>query len=138
MDYGVMVFVTEVFHIHYTISIVIGGMVGALVNFALNKTWTFKDKQRGYAHGVFTQLFKFACMVLGSIALKSAGTYLLTNWLHIDYKITRIMIDLVVSLAFNYTLQRFWVFRKMQITRLEHMPAGDEIRKSLHEDEIDR
>ena len=36
-DYAIMVFVTEVFHVHYTISIVIGGIIGAVVNFSLNR-----------------------------------------------------------------------------------------------------
>lgn len=112
VDYGVMVFVTEVFHVHYTVGIAIGGIIGAIVNFTVNKTWTFSSKKEVYKNSLIKQLMKFSITVLNSILLKSTGTYLLTSFLAIDYKITRIFVDLVVSTCFNYTLQKQWVFKK--------------------------
>lgn len=114
-DYLVMIFLTEFFHVHYTISIAIGGIIGAVVNFSLNKGWTFKSKNAQYKSGMTKQLLKFALVVLNSIFMKSSGTYLITTFFRIDYKISRIAVDLFVSVAFNYTLQRFWVFRKKKI-----------------------
>jgi len=110
VDYLTMIICTEWLHIHYTISIAIGGIVGAIVNFTMNRNWTFQANAQG--DSALLQLFKFGFMVGGSILLKSAGTYLLTGGTHLDYKISRIMIDILVSLGFNYTLQRYWVFRK--------------------------
>lgn len=111
IDYLIMLICTEIFHIHYTLSIAIGGIVGAIVNFTINRKWTFKkhesDKKR-----VSPQLVKFISMVVGSICLKSSGTYVLTTLLRIDYKISRILVDILVSFGFNYTLQKYWVFRK--------------------------
>lgn len=114
VDYGTMIFVTEVFHVHYTIGIVVGGVIGAIVNFTLNRVWTFKEKNSAYASGTIYQLFKFALTVANSILLKAAGTFLFTQYLHIDYKISRLIVDLIVSLGFNYTLQKFWVFKKVK------------------------
>lgn len=37
-DYMIMIFFTEIFHIHYTLSIAMGGVIGAIINFNLNKT----------------------------------------------------------------------------------------------------
>jgi putative flippase GtrA len=116
IDYGVTVFVTEVFHIHYTISIAIGGIIGAVVNFTINKKWTFSSKDAVYKNTLPKQLLKFALTVTNSILLKSSGTYLLTTFLKIDYKITKIIVDLIVSVAFNFTLQNKWVFKKNAIT----------------------
>lgn len=107
-DYGVMILLTEYGDIHYTKSIVISGMLGAVVNFSLNRYWTFKRKDVSK----YKQLRKFIVVVFGSIALKSSGTYALTELLHLDYRISRLCVDAVVSLAFNYTLQRYWVFKK--------------------------
>ena len=112
VDYLVMLFFTEIFHVHYTISIVIGGVVGAVVNFSINKYWTFHSKEVPYVLNLRKQLFRFILVVINSILLKVSGTYLLTTFLHIDYKISRLITDLIVSLAINYTLQRFWVFKK--------------------------
>lgn len=108
VDYAIMIVCTEVFSIHYTISILISGLIGAVVNFLINRKWTYEAEKAD----VKRQLVKFSLIVLGSIFLKSAGTYLFTNWLSIDYKISRIVTDIIVSLGFNYTLQTYWVFKK--------------------------
>ena len=112
VDYVTMVLVTELFSIHYTLSIVVGGMVGALVNFSLNRYWAFKSKEIPYQHGFIKQLFKFILVAMNSIFMKSSGTYLVTYLLGLDYKISRLLVDLSVSLLFNYNLQRCWVFKK--------------------------
>jgi putative flippase GtrA len=111
-DYTIMVFLTEVFHIHYTFSIVIGGIIGAVINFSLNKAWTFRVKSIPYKNTLKKQLFKFIVVAINSILLKSSGTYLVTTFLGFNYKISRILIDLFVSIVFNYNLQKYWVFKK--------------------------
>ncbi|MDD3078845.1 MAG: GtrA family protein [Paludibacter sp.] len=115
VDYSVMIFCTEVFHIFYVYSIGISGVVGAIVNFALNKTWTFRSKDRSYKHSMNVQLLKFILVVAGSIMLKSGGTYCVTTYLSIDYKISRLIVDLFVSLLFNFNMQKYWVFAKKQV-----------------------
>lgn len=112
VDYLVMVFFTELLDVHYTISIVIGGVVGAIVNFSINKVWTFRSKEHLYKYSLWKQLLRFLLVVINSIVLKVSGTYYFTAFLNIDYKISRIITDFIVSLAINYTLQRHWVFRK--------------------------
>lgn len=112
IDYLLMIFFTEVFHVHYTISIAIGGFVGAIVNFSLNKSWTFHSKDIPYKNLVSKQVMKFMLVVINSIILKSSGTYFITTFLKIDYKISRLAIDLIVSIIFNYMLQKHWVFKK--------------------------
>lgn len=111
-DYFMMIYITEVFHVHYTYSIAIGGIIGAVVNFTLNKRWTFRSKQSSYKSSGFGQLIKFVLVVCNSILLKSSGTYLFTTFLGTDYKISRLMTDLTVSIAFNFMLQKHWVFKK--------------------------
>lgn len=108
VDYIVMIICTELFAIHYTLSILISGSAGAVINFSINRKWTFHAEKGNLKY----QVPKFIAMVVGSIFLKSAGTYLFTNWLTIDYKISRIITDIIVSLGFNYTLQNYWVFKK--------------------------
>jgi len=112
IDYAIMIFFTEVFHVHYTISIVIGGVIGAVVNFSLNNKWAFHSKDKQYENSMQKQLMKFVLVVINSIFLKSLGTYAITSFLMIDYKIGRLITDLFVSIGFNYTLQRYWVFKK--------------------------
>jgi putative flippase GtrA len=112
VDYGVMIALTELLHIHYTISIVFGGIVGAAVNFSVNRVWGFYSKETPYRYSVFQQLIMFCPMVFGSIALKSGGTFLLTSLTKIDYKFTKLAVDALVSVFFNFMLQKHWIFKK--------------------------
>ncbi|WP_256004345.1 GtrA family protein [Pedobacter deserti] len=117
IDYLVMLACTELLHIHYTISIAIGGIVGAVFNFSVNRYWTFNASEAS-KNPVGGQLLRFIFVVTGSILLKSSGTWLFTTYLHIDYKISRIIVDIIVSLGFNYVLQSYWVFKKKPPTDL--------------------
>ena len=114
IDYFFMILFTELFHVHYTVSIAIGGVIGAVVNFSINKAWTFRSKDQPYKYSFLMQLSRFVLVVINSIVLKSSGTYFITTLFKIDYKISRILTDLIVSIAFNFMLQRHWVFRKKQ------------------------
>ena len=118
VDYLVMICLTEFFHIHYTISIAAGGIIGAIVNFTINRTWTFYSSDRRYQVSRKGQLLRFVLVVANSIIMKSSGTYFFTTFFRIDYKISRIITDLTVSWAFNYMLQRHWVFRKARSSAL--------------------
>lgn len=106
IDYLTMIFLTEFLGIHYIFSIGMGGIVGAIVNFSINRKWTFKSGQKSIGN----QLVKFSIVAAGSILFKSIGTYILTEWLLIDYKISRIIADAIVCFGFNYYMQKKWVF----------------------------
>lgn len=112
LDYFIMILLTEYFGIHYTISIVIGGLTGAVVNFLMNRSWTFYSKEFPYKVSRRNQISRFIVVVLNSILLKSTGTHLITTIFQIDYKFSRIITDLFVSVIFNFMLQRFWVFKR--------------------------
>lgn len=110
VDYLCMILLTEVFGVFYTYSIIMGGIVGAVVNFYINRNWSFRAK--GERKRV--QLMKFSCMVAGSVLMKSYGTLFLTNLTGLDYKLTRLMVDAVVAFGFNYPLQKYWIFGKKE------------------------
>ncbi len=115
IDYFLMIFITEVFGVPYPVSIGISGIAGALVNFSVNRYWTFSDQSTGNRSSLVSQVTKFGIVVLNSILLKSYGTWLFTNLLDIDYKFARIMTDIPVSWLVNYNLQRRWVFKKRDL-----------------------
>ena len=53
IDYLIMIFLTEFFHVYYMISIVISGIIGAGINFSLNKIWTFNSKDVGMCYFIY-------------------------------------------------------------------------------------
>ena len=114
IDYGLMVLTRQVFGWPLVWAVALGGVVGAIVNFSLNRYWTFTSGSgtHVYSNAFLIKLAKFALTVAGSIVLKYLGTYLLEHHVGIDYKIGKLIADLFVSVLFNYPLQRFWVFHK--------------------------
>ncbi|HQG38800.1 MAG TPA: GtrA family protein [Chitinophagales bacterium] len=106
-DYGIMVFCVELLTFSVKNAIIVGGLIGAVINFSINKYWTYQSQKPSLS----SQLVKFYIVVAGSILLKSNGTVLFTALLHLDYKITRIIVDLFVSIGFNFMLQKYWVFK---------------------------
>ncbi len=108
VDYGIMLLCKEILGFDVKNAIRISGAIGAVVNFSINRFWTFKKDDTP----VGNQLWKFVIVVIGSIFLKSEGTPLLSDILQMDYKITRLIVEIIVSLGFNYTLQKYWVFKK--------------------------
>lgn len=107
VDFITMLLLTELFGWFYVYSILLGGLVGAVANFSINKFWAF-GAQDGKTT---TQLIKFSVVVLGSILLKSSGTYVLAEGLMMKYWIARIVVDAFVCFGFNYILHRIWVFK---------------------------
>lgn len=114
VDYGLMIASHQLLGLPLFWAIALGGTVGAVINFTLNRYWTFRSKDSSvhYSTGLSRQVLRFALTVLGSILLKYLGTYSLERYAAIDYKLGKLIADLFVSVLFNYTLQRFWVFRK--------------------------
>jgi putative flippase GtrA len=110
-DYVIMILLTEFTKTHYTVSIAIACTIGAIMNFSVNKYWTFYSHKSSYKFSLTQQLWRFLFVVTSSIGLKILGTYLLTSYVHIDYKISRLITDLIVSIFYNYMLQRHWVFK---------------------------
>lgn len=98
----------------------VGATVGGIVNCLINYKFTFRLRECSYwAIGV-----KFFLVWLGSLLLNTFGTqYLtevLTNSTYLDsvgmvenlrFSIARLSVAIVVSVFWNFLLQRFFVFR---------------------------
>ncbi len=129
VDYAIMIFFTDFVGLHYAISIAIGGIVGAVVNFSINKIWAFRAKGLYYKFSFSQQLWRFICVAIGGIVLKIIGTYCFTSFVlyylqgmkfgryiiteKLVYKYCRLITDTIVSCFFNYKLQRHWVFKSV-------------------------
>lgn len=108
-DYLLMIFFTEIFRIYFVVSILISGFLGGMVIYSLDRFWAFKNDE-GYSVSTNKQLFRFFSVVIGSMSLKSAGTYLLHRSFKLDYRIGRLLVDSIISYGFNYPLMKYWVF----------------------------
>ena len=114
MDYLAMLYSVKLLGIHYTFAICIGGFVGAIINYTIGRYWAFNATEEK----IKTQLIKYVLVSLGSITLKSGGTFFLTELSNLDYRITRLIIDIIVAICFNYTLQKLWVYKSPQTHKI--------------------
>lgn len=98
----------------------IGATAGGIVNCLINYKFTFRMKESSYlAIGI-----KFFLVWLGSLLLNTFGTQYFTNLLdgsslldnvnmvdNIRFTIARIFTSIIVSVFWNFLLQRYFVFR---------------------------
>ncbi|WP_185217758.1 GtrA family protein [Sphingobacterium mizutaii] len=107
-DFGIYTFCYTVLKFTAPFSNVISGSLGAIGNFTINRYWSFGNTQKS----IGSQLWKFIIVVVGSITLKSLGIHLLVDIWHLHFLLSKLIVEIIVSLGFNYTLQRFWVFKQ--------------------------
>jgi putative flippase GtrA len=106
-DYGVLFGLTEICHVYYVIAVACGAFSGAVSNFFLNRHWSFKATHVD----VQKQGLKYALVSGGSLCLNTGGVYLVTEYLHVHYAISVVVVSLLVGFLFNFPLQRGFVFR---------------------------
>lgn len=107
-DFAIYTFCYKILLLSAPFSNVVSGSLGAVVNFTINRYWAFNN-----VHGSVTaQLWKFIVVVVGSILLKSAGIYFLVDIYKAHYLLSKVLVEIIVSLCFNFVLQKYWVFRK--------------------------
>jgi|SRR5690606_3742834 len=106
-DFAVYSFGIQVLGFTAYISNIISGSLGAVVNFTINRYWTFDNTDAP----VGKQLAKFVVVVIGSIFLKSIGIFFLVDHLSMNPYYSKIMVEILVSVIFNFLMQKYWVFR---------------------------
>ncbi|PRD52780.1 GtrA family protein [Sphingobacterium gobiense] len=107
-DFSVYTICIQVLGFTAYISNIISGSLGAVVNFTINRCWTFGST----GAPVGKQLGKFVMVVIGSISLKSMGIFFLVDHLLLNPYYSKIIVEILVSLGFNFLMQKYWVFRK--------------------------
>jgi len=106
VDFGIMVACVETLHLHPVEGTVVGAACGAVTNFLLGRYWIYQ--RRDIAAG--GQALRYTLVSAASLGWNAAGEHLFADVLHVQYVLSRVITALVVSNAWNYPLQRFFVF----------------------------
>lgn len=106
VDFGVTIFLKEALQWDYLVSTSIGSVVGGLFNFAIGRRWVFKvaDFSRG------KQASRYLLTWIGSILLNISIVFMLTELLLLNYVISKVIAAITISITFNYSLQKRYVF----------------------------
>ncbi len=87
----------------------LGCAVGAVTNFSLNRVWTFGSKGNA---GV--QSWRYVLVSASSALLNAGGVALFMLHPELDYRIAWVFARVLIFLAWNYPLQKTWVFDDRQ------------------------
>lgn len=109
------------------ISAAIGAIAGGVVNFMLNYRFTFRVDDCPWK----ALAAKFSLVWVGSLLLNAGGTqlmyWILCRWHLLEtigfkpdgyFTAARLLVAIIVSLGFNFTLQRYFVYRKTRFDNI--------------------
>src|SRR5262245_42648963 len=106
VDFILTVFLKEAMGYHYAAAVFIGAICGAFTAFTLNRNWVFAGNQSGYRR----QALRYLIALAGSVVLNSSGTWLLTEWLHVPYLVSKVLVAICIGLTYSYYVLKSFVF----------------------------
>lgn len=109
IDYGVMIFLTELFEVDYLISCGISFTVSVIYNYILSVKWVFdvgdgRDKRQEFV------LFLFMSII--GLGLNQLLMWLLVEKMEIYYMMAKIMVTVVV-MVYNFITRKLFLEKKV-------------------------
>lgn len=92
---------------YYLIATNIAFVCAVIVNFSIQKYWTFEKKDIALIH---IQFFKFITISALNMGLNSLCMYLLVDTLSVHYLLSKIIISLALSVM-NFLFYRHFIFK---------------------------
>lgn len=108
VDFATMILCVEVAGASPVAGTAVGATAGAVLNFTLGRAWIFR-RQSGHLAG---QAVRYALVSAASAAWNSLGEYALHDRVHLQYVLARALVAIAVSVAWNFPMQRQFVFRE--------------------------
>ena len=108
VDFGTMILVVEVLGRSAVVGTLAGALCGAVTNFQLGRRWIFDARHENPG----PQALRYALVSAGSAGLNALGEYAAHDRLHIYYLAARALVAVTVSFAWNFPMQRHFVFRR--------------------------
>jgi putative flippase GtrA len=108
VDFGAMIALVEGATASPVLATAIGATSGGVTNFLLGRAWIFRRHSGHWA----TQAARYAFVSAASAGLNTLGEHLAHDLARLHYLLARVLVALVVSLLWNFPMQRWFVFRE--------------------------
>jgi len=105
-DYAVTIAAVFFLDIHPVTAAVAGTVCGGVINFLLGRYWAFKETSASSTQ----QARKYFLVWTGNLLLNACGMYLLTIYMDMHYAAAKLTTAVIVAVAYNYPLQKNYVF----------------------------
>ena len=106
IDFLTTLVCTQVFHAWYLLGSVLGTTAGGIVNFMMGRNWVFESREQR----MHIQVFKYILVWTGNLLLTTAGVFLVTHYLHVNYILSKIIVSCTVGTGYNFLMQKKFVF----------------------------
>jgi putative flippase GtrA len=111
IDFATMIFCVERLGLSPTAATAIAAALGAITNFTLGRAWIFR---RHTGHWAW-QATRYAVVSAASAGWNTLGEHLVHDVAHVQYVAARAIVSVLVSLLWNFPMQRRWVFREPEV-----------------------
>jgi putative flippase GtrA len=108
VDFVTMIATVELLGFSSVAGTITGATAGGITNFSLGRSWTFRAR----SGRVVPQAIRYALVSAASAGLNAIGEYLINIRLGVQYIAARVMVAVIVSIAWNFPMHRWFVFRQ--------------------------
>ena len=105
IDYGVMIFLTEVFGVPYLISTTISFVVSVIFNYFASMRFVFKRKDDMSRRREF---IIFIVLSVCGLGINDLLMWLMVDSLYIDYRLSKIVVTVVVA-VWNFVTRKIFL-----------------------------
>jgi len=106
-DISSLYMLTEFLSVYYVISAGIASGLGAIVGFTVLRIWAFQQTDKPIA----AQAAKYALVSLLILLLNMGGIYFVTEYLGLQYMISKLVIAFFIGIGVSFPLFRYYVYR---------------------------
>jgi putative flippase GtrA len=107
VDFGVMAAMVQLLHLRPDLATFVGAACGGITNFQLGRRWIFEAEHEGAA----PQALRYAVVSGASAGWNALGVHGLHHRLGMNYLAARVLVAVAVSFLWNFSMQRYFVFR---------------------------
>ncbi len=106
-DYLITIILKEFFTTDPVLASICGTLAGGIINFFICRYWVFNAGNLS----IHFQGKRYLATWAGNLLLNSVGVYLMINYAGINYLIAKVATSVTVAVAYNYPLQKKYVFK---------------------------
>lgn len=108
IDYGVMIFLTEVFGVPYLISTTISFIVSVMFNYFASMRYVFARREGMSRRREF---IIFLALSVAGLGINDLCMWLMVDFGHIDYRISKIVVTVIVA-VWNFVTRKIFLEAK--------------------------
>ena len=106
-DFLVTIIVKELLHADPVLASVTGTVFGGIVNFIIGRYWVFEVHHLNVYH----QSKRYFIIWAGNLILNALLVYILIHYAGLNYILAKLITSVAVAIAYNYPLQKKYVFK---------------------------